>query len=187
MTDLTLRTLDASKAADFRSVMERASTEARKCHCTAAYVENWKDPALAAPCRDRMFAEGKSDGFLLYQNGKAVGWCQAAPRESLLLLVRGRNLPPDRAVWALSCLVLVPEAKGLGLSHEFLRLVLAELRRRGVPRVQAFACRYGAEEDTSTFVEFPESLCRGAGMTLEQDHPMRPIYGLALSRPTPPA
>jgi hypothetical protein len=54
--------------------------------------------------------------------------------------------------------------------------VLAELKRRGVPRVQVFACRYGPDEDTSGFVELPESLCRKAGMSLEHDHPMRPIY-----------
>jgi hypothetical protein len=65
--------------------------------------------------------------------------------------------------------------------------VLEEFRRRGVARVEAFACRYGANEDTSTFIEFPESLCRGAGMALVQDHAMRPIYGLVLTPPTPPA
>ena len=50
----------------------------------------------------------------------------------------------------------------------------------GIARVQVFACRYGADEDTSAFVELPESLCRSAGMALEQDHPMRPVYGLTL-------
>ena len=90
-------------------------------------------------------------------------------------------------MWAISCLVLVPEAKGQGLSHALLRLVLEELRGRGVRRVQAFACRYRPDEDTTAFVEFPEGLCRKAGMTLEQDHSMRPLYGLTLTPPTPPA
>jgi GNAT superfamily N-acetyltransferase len=161
--------------------MERANPEAAKCLCTAAYVEAWNDPSLARPCRDRMLAEGRSDGFLLYRDGAAVGWCQAARRDDLPLLVRGRGLPPDPDVWAISCLVLVPEAKGLGLSHEWIRLVLEALRERGVRRVQAFACRYRPGEDTTTFVEFPESLCGKAGMALEQDHPMRPIYGLGLA------
>jgi hypothetical protein len=97
-----------------------------------------------------------------------------------LNLVRGRKLPPDPAIWAISCMVLVPEARGKGLSREFLQLVLDELRRRGATRVQVFACRYGPDEDTSTFVELPESLCSKAGMTLEHDHPMRPVYGLVL-------
>jgi hypothetical protein len=47
--------------------------------------------------------------------------------------------------------------------------------------VQAFACRYRDDEDTTSFIEFPESLCRRAGMTLEHDHPMRPIYSLRLA------
>ncbi len=127
-----------------------------------------------------------TDGFLLYREGAAVGWCQAARRDELPLLVRGRGRP-DPEVWAISCLVLVPEARGQGLSHTFIWLVLSELRGRGVARVEAFACRYGVGEDTSTFVEFPESLCRGAGMTLLEEHPMRPIYGLVLNPPTRPA
>lgn len=180
MSGLKIRPLAASRARDFRSVMDRANAEARKCLCTAAFVENWKDKALAPPCRERILAEGRSDGFLLYRDGRPVGWCQAAPRHGLPLLVRG--LPPDSNVWAISCFVLLPEAKGQGLSHEFLRFVLGELRRRGVARVQAFACRYGPGEDAREFVEFPESLCRRAGMALEQDHPMRPIYSLALAR-----
>jgi GNAT superfamily N-acetyltransferase len=178
---LAIRTLDATRAADFRSVMERANPEAAKCLCTAAYVETWKDPSLAAPCRERMLREGKADGFLLYEDGKAAGWCQAAPRDGLTMLVRGRNLPPDPAMWAISCLVLVPEARGRGLSRKLMALVLDELLRRGVARVQVFACRYGPDEDTSTFVELPESLCTKAGMSLEHDHPMRPIYGLTLA------
>lgn len=174
--NLELKPLDASRAADFHSVLAHASAEAGKCLCTAAYVEYWKDASLARPCRDRRV----SDGFLLYRDGAAIGWCQAAPRDELVLLVRGRGLAPDPAVWAISCLVLVPEARGKGLSHELLRRVLEVLRARGVRRLQAFACRYGPGEDTTAFVEFPESLCRKAGMALEADHPMRPIYGMSL-------
>jgi GNAT superfamily N-acetyltransferase len=148
-----------------------------------AHVESWKDPSLARPCRDGIL----DDGFLLYRDGSPVGWCQAAPRDRLPLVWRGRGLAPDATVWAISCMVLAPEAKGQGIAHRFLKLVLDELRRRDVRRVQAFACRYGPGEDTSTFVEFPESLCRKAGMALEQDHPMRPVYGLALNPPTRPA
>ena len=182
---LTLHPLDTSRARDFRAVMQ-ANAEAARCLCTAVYVEYRKDKGLATACRERMLGEGRSDGFLLYRDGAPIGWCQAAPRDGLPLLVRGRGLAPDPALWAISCMVLVPEAKGQGLSREFLRMVLEELARRGVPRVQVFAYRYAPDEDTSTFVELPETLCRKAGMTLEHDHPMQPIYGIP-TRPTPPA
>jgi hypothetical protein len=177
---LRLEALDATRARDFHALLERANPEARRCLCAAAYVETWKDPALAAPCRERMLREGRSDGFVLYRDTTPIGWCQAAPRDTLALLVRGRNLPPDPTVWGVSCLVLVPEEKGKGLSHQLLRLVVDELGRRNARKVQVFACRYGPDEDTSTFVELPESLCQKAGMTLEHDHPMRPIYGCNL-------
>lgn len=178
---LTLEPLDASRARDFHAVLERGGAESRKCLCSAPYVEYWKDPSLARPCREALFADGRTDGFLLYRDGAPVGWCQVAPRDTMPLLLRGRDLPPEPGVWAIQCLVVVPEARGQGLSHELFGRVLNELRRRGVRRVQAFAYRYAPDEDTSTFVEMPESLCRKAGMALEHDHPMRPVYGLALT------
>ncbi len=184
---LSLRQVNASLAADFRSVLDRAGEEAHRCLCTVAHVESWRDPSLAAPCRERILASGRPDGFLLYRGAEAIGWCQAGRRDELPLLAHGRDLPADPDVWAISCLVLVPEVRHRGMCHILIRYVLEELRGRGVPRVQAFACRYREDEDTTAFIEFPESVCRKAGMTLDQDHPMRPIYGLALSPPTPPA
>lgn len=178
---MRLRALDEGCAAEFRDLLARANPEAARCLCTSAYVEAWRDPSLATPCRERMFRDGVSDGFLFYEGTSAIGWCQAAPRDTLANLVRGRGLAADASVWAVSCLVLAPEAKGRGLSHEMLRLVIAELRGRGVARVEVFACRYGPDEDTSAFVELPESLCTRAGMALVQDHAMRPLYGLPLA------
>ena len=178
--ELRLRALDASTAADFHAVMEASGEETRKCRCTAYHVKYWEDPALARPCRDRLVAEGRSDGFLLYGDGAPLGWCQAAPREAFALMDRHAGPGGDPGGWAITCMVLVPGERGKGLAHALLRLVLEEVRRRGARRVQAVAARYGPGEDTSGGVEIPESLCRKAGMALERDHPMRPVYALDL-------
>src|SRR5258706_12517535 len=104
-----LRPLDAATAADFEGVVARAGGEARICLCTAAYVRYWEDHSLARPCRDRLLAEGRSDGFLLYEDGAAVGWCQAAPREGMpYYLERSRKADPGPGVHAVTCLLVVP-------------------------------------------------------------------------------
>jgi GNAT superfamily N-acetyltransferase len=175
---MDLRPLDASTAAAFRTLMERSGDECRSCLCTVYHVPSWENHSLAGPCRERLIAEGPCDGFLLYEGGAAVGWCQAAPRERFALMDRHAGAGGRPGDWAVTCLVLAPEARRKGRAHDLLRLVLEEARRRGARRVQAVACRYGPDEDTSASIEFPESLCRRAGMTLERDHPMRPVYVL---------
>jgi GNAT superfamily N-acetyltransferase len=140
-------------------------------------VPYWDKPELAAPCREALVRAG-GDGYLLYRDGAPVGWCQAAPRDSLPRLGPSLGLPADPEAWIVACLVLVPEERGRGLAHELLGRVVDALRARGARRVQAVACRYAAAEDTSAFIEFPETLCRRAGMTLVQDHRMRPLYEL---------
>jgi len=173
-----LRALDAATSPDFDDVMRRASGAAARCLCTAAYVPSWQHPSLARPCRERLLEEGRSDGYLLYDGEAPVGWCQAAPRDDLpQFAARSHGIDPGPGVFAVTCLVLVPEARRRGTSPEFLRLVIDELRRRGARSVHAFAHRYGPGEDTSEFVEFPESLCPRAGMTLLQEHATRPMYG----------
>jgi len=173
---LALHRLDADRAADFETVLRRAGGEAGRCLCTAGYIGCAESPEPARELRARMFREGRSDGFLLYRDGAPVGWCQATRRDALAFLCRGLALPPDPDAWAVTCLVLVPEARGAGLAHRLLQLVLERLRADGARTVQAIACRYAPDEDTSDGVEFPESLCRRAGLTLVRDHPMRPVY-----------
>jgi GNAT superfamily N-acetyltransferase len=173
-----LRALDAATSPDFDDVMRRAGGAAARCLCTSAYVPAWQHPSLARPCRDRLLEDGRSDGYVLYDGDEPVGWCQAAPCDELPhFAARSREVDDGPDVYAVTCLVLVPEARRRGNAHDLLRLVLDELRRRGARRVHAFACRYGPREDTSEFIEFPESLCRRAGMTLLQEHPTRPMYG----------
>jgi GNAT superfamily N-acetyltransferase len=174
-----LRVLDAATAPDFDEVMRRAGGEAARCLCMAAFAPVWQVPSLARTCRERLLEEGRSDGYLLYDGETPVGWCQAAPCDELpLFAARSREVDGGPDVYAVTCLVLVPEIRGRGNAHELLRLVLADLRIRGARRIHAFACRYGPGEDTTEFVEFPEHLCRRARMTVLQEHPTRPMYGV---------
>jgi len=178
---LELRPYGVDTARDFEEVVRRAGEEASKCLCTAAYVPYWKDPSLARPCRERILAESRTDGYVAYADGAPVGWCQVAPLDSLpYYRERGREADAGPHVHAVTCLLVVPETRGRGLAHEILALVLDELRARGVRRVQAFPCRYGPDEDVSGGVELPESVCLRAGMTLLADHAMRPLYGMSI-------
>jgi ribosomal protein S18 acetylase RimI-like enzyme len=166
-----LRRLSPALGGDLRAVLARGSPDAAACHCTAHYRAE-----APAACRDRLLADGVSDGYLLYEERVPVAWCQCAPWTSFPTLARLPVPTPD--AFAVTCLVVVPEARGRGLAHLLLRGVVADLRARRVPYVVACAHRLGPGY-SSPLAELPESVCVAAGFRLERDDRECPIYGLA--------
>ena len=113
------------------------------CFCAAWYVTGWegfgdRTADQNRQVREDLFAKGIFDGYLVYMGGNPVGWCQVAPRDKLPKLTTQFSLEPDPAIWAITCMALVPTLQGKGLSHEIIRLILSDLRIHGVKKVQAF-------------------------------------------------
>ena len=75
---------------------------------------------------------GQVPGILGYLEGKAVGWCAVAPRETLPGLERARTLKPiDREqVWSIACLFVRKEYRGKGVSVKMLRAAADYVRSR---------------------------------------------------------
>jgi GNAT superfamily N-acetyltransferase len=90
-------------------------------------------------------------------------------------------LEPDPAIWAITCLLIAPPFRKQGLTHRFLQVILSDLKRKGVRRVQAFP-RRGEELPDEDVWTGPERLYRRAGFTLERDDPQKPIYSKRLNR-----
>jgi GNAT superfamily N-acetyltransferase len=53
-------------------------------------------------------------------------------------------LDATEEVYAVTCFGLRPEARGTGAAHRMMELVLADLRGRGVERVEGFPKKVGA-------------------------------------------
>jgi ribosomal protein S18 acetylase RimI-like enzyme len=175
--DLSIRRLDAAQRDAFCAVLRSGSDESGPCMCTAYHQQGYDAPGAGQACRDGMFDRGVSDGYLLYRDGRAVGWCQCAPWTSFAIL--GPKVPQHPDAWVMTCLVLARDAQGQGLAHRLVALVLDDLRRRGVPYVLACGHRLGPTY-SSPLAELPESVCVKAGMTLVKDHPECPMYGMRL-------
>jgi GNAT superfamily N-acetyltransferase len=168
--------LDASRRADFLAVMSRGSEESGTCLCTAYHGCDYAKAGAGPACRDKLFSEGRSDGYLLYVDDRPAGWCQCGPWSSFAVL---KNPPKQPDAWAITCMVIAPEMKGKGLGHAIFRAVLDAIRLRGAPYVYAFGHRLG-QTYSSPLAELPESVCVKAGMNLVKDDPECPIYGMRL-------
>jgi ribosomal protein S18 acetylase RimI-like enzyme len=141
--------------------------------------EGWSQRTAAENRRIRegLFDDGVADGYLLYGDDEVVGWCQALERDRLAKLARQFDLPPDPATWAITCFLIAPRHRRQGLAGRLLREVVADLRRRGAARIEAFPKR-GPDLDAGDLWNGPEAMFRAAGFAVLRDDPVRPILGL---------
>jgi GNAT superfamily N-acetyltransferase len=73
-----------------------------------------------------MTCENKVPGFLAYQDGRAVGWCSAGPRENYAALENSRILQrvDDQPVWSVVCFFVDKAGRGRGVMNALLRGVV---------------------------------------------------------------
>jgi len=126
--------------------------------------------------REELFQKDQYDGYLLYVDDRPAGWCQCGQRDRLKKLVRQYGLAPDERIWAITCLVLLPEYRGKRLAHRMISGVVRDLEEHGISHVQAFPKR---EKNLSPGEVWtgPEAVFKKAGFEIELDHTERPVYG----------
>jgi GNAT superfamily N-acetyltransferase len=150
------------------------------CFCVAWWVPTWEGWSNRTAeenrrMREQLFDVEQYDGYLMYDGETPVGWCQVGPRDRLHKMVAEYRLPRDSDAWAVTCFVIAPKYREIGLGYYMLAEVLKDLKGRGVKYVQGFPFRgqHMAPEDLWTG---PEGFYVKAGFTLERDDPNYPIY-----------
>lgn len=137
------------------------------CYCTAWWVPTWegfgeRSDAQNRELRERLFAAGHDDGFLLYKGEEPVGWSQVGQRDRLEKLRNQYGLEPDPGVWAITCFTILPRCRGQGLARRLLEGILLSLRMSGIERVQAFP-KPGPRLEPGEAWRGTEGLFRSAG------------------------
>jgi len=186
MSDLPTEVLPltAERTADFWAV-HGDEHEHGWCCCTAWWSDSFETFSKRTADenrshRERLFAEGHFDGYLVYADGRPVGWCQCGPIARLGLLRRFHGLdatPPD--VVGLTCFFIVPSARGRGLARRLLDDVLADLRTKPVRSVLAFP-RAGDGHEAGEVWTGPERLFTSAGFVRTGGTDAHPVLELNL-------
>ncbi len=154
------------------------------CRCVAWWVPSWQGfgdrPAETnRALRAELFARGDYDGYLAFQGGEPVGWCQVGPRDRLAKLVNQYELEPDPASWAITCFKVIPLCRRAGVATRLLEAVLEDLPSRGALRVEAFP-RRTEDDDPMELWTGPMALFARAGFHVVHDDPLRPVLALQL-------
>ena len=154
------------------------------CNCVAWWVPTWdgwgeRSAADNRALRERLLEQGNYDGYLLYVDDAPAGWCQVGPRDRLSKLAAAHALAPDSSAWAVSCLLIVPDLRGRGLARVLLGGVVADLRARGVQRLEAFP-RLGIDLPAEEVWTGPERLFAALGFLPERAGERRTVMALRL-------
>jgi len=154
------------------------------CHCVAWEVPTWdgwgeRTAAENRALRERLFAAGRYDGYLLYVDGAVAGWCQCGPRDGWPKLAAQFGLAPDPGAWAVTCFCIRPEVRRQGLAGRLLRAILGDLRQRGVARVEGYPRAAGEHEDGELWTG-PLELFEGVGFKVVKEEGRRQVVALEL-------
>jgi len=174
---------DEHRRKDFRRLHSDANG-AGWCRCVAWWVPTWegwgeRTSAENAALREALCDAGQYDGFLAYDGGEPIGWCQAGPRDRLEKLVGQLGFDPDPATWAITCFLVAPSHRGRGVARALLRHALADLGARGVTRVEAYP-REGTGLDEGDLWTGPADMFVAEGFTHVGDSPRGPVLAREL-------
>ncbi len=155
------------------------------CACVAWWVPTWEGWGERTAdenhaLREALWEKGEYDGYIAYVDGAPAGWCQVGERDRLEKLLHQFELPPQPGTWAITCFAVVPAHRGAGLATFMLSEVLADLRGRGVERIEAFPKRLGEDPEAGELWTGPEGMYLAAGFQVERDDAARPILSLDL-------
>jgi len=127
----------------------------------------------------RIVDRGEPPGLLAYVDGRPVGWCSLAPRETFPPLGRSRILRPvdDQPVWSIVCLFVAKEFRHKKISVRLLKAAVDYARKHGARIVEGYPTE--PRKDTIPDVFAYQGLASAylqAGFTeAARRSPMRPI------------
>lgn len=95
-----------------------------------------------------MLKENKIQGYLAYDGGISIGWCNAADMESYVGFVPefGRENACGKTV-SIVCFEIAPEYRGMGIASAFIDRVCQDAKSNGYAAVEGYAKRSDKRND----------------------------------------
>lgn len=161
------------------------------CWCQWWYLTNADVSTATSERRQELLRdqlEGPPRAIIGYLDEQPAGWCRVAPRvEQIRLahtqLTKASQIPmDDPAVWAITCLIVRREHRGLGLTHALIDAAIALAREGGARQIKAYPVETGEKRGASNkLFHGTTGMFEAAGFTVQPTpKPGRPIMELSL-------
>ncbi len=134
-------------------------------------TEGWKRAQRETALR--MVREGKIRGYLAFDNGTAIGWCNANDRVNYYRVgafdldhvpedQEPADPPRKNQVKSIVCFEISPEYRGKGIASRLLERVCADAEKEGYEFAEAYPCENAGDSPAFTG---PKHLYEKAGFT----------------------
>ena len=125
------------------------------CYCSAYHFAN-KGKAESRREASSLIEEDRMHGFLAYDNGKPVGWCNAAPRSGYPGVQWLMGPGPDKweKVGSIVCFVIASSHRNRGVASQLLNAACNKFSQKGLEYAEA----YPVKKPASAAWDFPGPL-----------------------------
>ncbi len=166
---------------DFFELHSRVGAE---CFCTAWWVPTWEEWSKTTAESNRqtrmeLLTKGEFDGYLIYADDQAVGWCQVGLRDRLAKILEQFNLTIDPKTWAITCFQIDPQFQRTGLASQLLSHILDHLRKKGLERVEVYP-KMDAALPANQHWTGPLLTYEKAGFSKVRENKSRAVYAISL-------
>lgn len=118
------------------------------CYCRCYHFDDsmgeWdeSDGTTNRPAACALIADGTMRGWLATRGGRAIGWLNAARKDSYAAF-RGDDVPgkPGENTGMITCFLVAPGARGQGVARALLERAIAGFREEGLEWVEAKPAR----------------------------------------------
>jgi len=155
--NIRIKRMEQTHIEDYLAFFDRVSSGSMVCYCAhyhrteeeddAARRSGFQGPqAMRTYHREesrRFILEGRIQGYLVYRDGKVIGWCQAKDKTGYHYL-RDEVHPSDNPkgeVLSISCLVMEEEYQNQGIASVLVDYIAGEAGNRGYKRLEAYPNR----------------------------------------------
>jgi GNAT superfamily N-acetyltransferase len=127
----------------------------------------------------KIIMAGQEPGILAYADGKPIGWCAIAPRETYPSLERSNVLKrvDDSPVWSVTCFYVARGYRRKGITTQLLEAAIRFARRHSARIVEGYPIDTGGEKrnTVSVFTGVVSTFADAGFVEVERRSPTRPI------------
>jgi GNAT superfamily N-acetyltransferase len=138
------------------------------CYCTYPFTPRLKEYAGKSPVRKEyakwLTENGRMQGYLAYENGTVVGWCNVN-RKSALPKYNDSSRESEQTL-SIACFVVQKEFRRNGIAQKLLRRIIKDAREQAVKVIEAYP-RVKSQTEYGNF-HGPYSLYEKHGFIIEK-------------------
>ncbi|MGH1437202.1 MAG: GNAT family N-acetyltransferase [Lewinella sp.] len=156
----------------FDNMIHKENPEWSKCYCNDYHflgdVETCTRDMSRVMIIDRI-DENELQGYLVFYNGKAIGWCNVNNRSKYQRLLRDYDLidNPDDKVCSVVCFLIHPDYRRKGISQKVIEKIVEDYLNRDYDYIESYPKK--GEANSSSF-KGPMELYKRNGFNIYKEY-----------------